>query len=93
MGFGMPVEHWLRSDLRELTADLLRSQQARNRGVIDTRQVELLLNDHQHHMRNHTKPIWTWLCFELWCRVYLDQVHPDSLALRHGDRHAPALAG
>src|SRR5258708_35470148 len=61
MGFGLPVEHWLRGQLRELAYDLLRSQQARNRGVSDTSQVEQLLNDHQRHLRNHAQPIWTWL--------------------------------
>jgi asparagine synthase (glutamine-hydrolysing) len=75
MGFGLPVEHWLRGDLRELAYDLLSSQQARQRGVIDTRLVDQLLVDHQRRLRNYARPIWTWLCFELWCGIYLD--HAD----------------
>src|SRR5262249_39728003 len=57
MGFGLPVEHWLRGDLRELAHDLLSSQQARQRGVIDTRLVEQLLVDHQRRLRNYARPI------------------------------------
>jgi asparagine synthase (glutamine-hydrolysing) len=93
MGFGLPVEHWLRGDLRELANDLLSSQQARHRGVIDTRLVEQLLVDHQSRLRNYTRPIWTWLCFELWCRIYLDQTNVDTPALERGHQHAPTLAG
>lgn len=93
MGFGLPVEHWLRGDLRELVYDLLRSQQAQSRGVIDTHQVEQLVADHQRHLRNYTRPIWTWLCFELWCRIYLDQTGLDALPLRRGSPHVQTPTG
>jgi asparagine synthase (glutamine-hydrolysing) len=93
MGFGLPVEHWLRGDLRELANDLLRSQQARNRGVIDTHLVAQLLADHQRRLRNYSRPIWTWLCFELWCRIYLDQTDRPCLAIPRGTEQAPSPAG
>lgn len=92
MGFGLPVEHWLRRDLREMTYDLLRSQQARDRGVVDTAVVEQLLADHQRLRRNNAQPIWTWLCFELWASIYLDRVTPRSLRERRAALTAPALA-
>lgn len=91
MGFGLPVEHWLRGDLRELTYDLLRSQRARNRGVVDTLLVEQLLADHQRHLRNYTRPIWTWLCFELWCRAYLDEVNLQDLPTHSGNSSTPNI--
>jgi asparagine synthase (glutamine-hydrolysing) len=78
MGFGLPVEHWLRGELRELAHDLLSSQQARQRGVIDTRLVERLLSDHQRRLRNYARPIWTWLCFELWCGAYLENADLET---------------
>lgn len=72
MGFGIPIQHWLRGELNGLIWDLLRSQRARNRGVVDTKQIEHFLIDHQQGVRNHSRHIWSWLCFELWCRLYLD---------------------
>lgn len=81
MGFHLPVEEWLRGDLRALAYDMLRSQQARNRGVIDTHQIEHLLDDHQRGPIDHTNLIWTWLCFELWCRIYLEEAHLERLGL------------
>jgi asparagine synthase (glutamine-hydrolysing) len=72
-GFALPIEHWFRGELKELTRDLLSSQQARNRGVVNIGLVEQLLADHQGHLYNHDRRIWAWLCFELWCRTYLDR--------------------
>jgi asparagine synthase (glutamine-hydrolysing) len=74
MGFGVPLEHWLRADLKDLIHDVLDSQQARNRGVVDTGEVRRLLDDHQGRLQNHSRRIWAWLCFELWARMYLDGI-------------------
>jgi asparagine synthase (glutamine-hydrolysing) len=93
MGFGLPVEHWLRGDLRELTYDLLSSQQARQRGVIDTRLVDQLLVDHQRRLRNYARPIWTWLCFELWCGVYVDHADLEPPSTQPVDWRASAPIG
>jgi asparagine synthase (glutamine-hydrolysing) len=77
MGFGLPVEHWLRGPLREYVHDVLGSQCARTRGVLDMQVVERLLSEHERHQGNYATQIWACLCFELWCRTYLDA--PDSL--------------
>ncbi len=90
MGFGLPVEHWLRGALKDLTWDLLDSQQARNRGVVDTQQVRQLLLDHQSRVQNHDRRIWAWLCFELWCRTYLDGADQPEFAF--GKSGGAALA-
>lgn len=80
MGFGLPVEHWLRGELKDLTWDLLHSQQATARGIVDIQFIRRLLLDHQHRTRNHDLRIWAWLCFELWCRMYLDRSDVPELA-------------
>ncbi len=92
MGFGLPVEHWLRGELNELVWDLLTSQQARNRGVIDTRQVERMLLEHQRHTYDHSRRIWAWLCFELWCRVYLDRSEQPAASVEQLSGYDRTLA-
>jgi asparagine synthase (glutamine-hydrolysing) len=86
MGFGVPLEHWLRADLKELISDTLSSQQARSRGVVDTGYVVKLLDDHQHRTQNHARRIWAWLCFELWCRMYLDGTDTPETVLAGSHR-------
>lgn len=82
MGFGVPIAHWLRVELNELVWDLLKSERARSRGVLDLPLVERYLGEHQRNEHNHSRHIWSWLCFELWCRVYLD---PSELPDAHTD--------
>ena len=46
MGFGCPVDHWFRSELKELAYDTLLSPSARQRGVFRPDYVRLLLYEH-----------------------------------------------
>ena len=46
MGFGCPVDHWFRSELKELAYDTLLSPSARKRGVFRPDHVRLLLDEH-----------------------------------------------
>ena len=73
MGFGVPIDHWLRGDLRELAYDVLLSRAATERGYFDSTTVRRYLDEHalgraQHHMR-----IWGLLMLELWHQTFIDQ--------------------
>ncbi|MGH2516456.1 MAG: asparagine synthase-related protein, partial [Ktedonobacterales bacterium] len=73
MGFALPVDRWLRGPLRDFSWDVLTSERAKQRGVLDARQVRTLLAAQQHEATaNNGSRIWALLCFELWCRAYLD---------------------
>ena len=39
MGFGVPLDHWFRAELKELTHDVLLGEQARSRGYLSLRHV------------------------------------------------------
>jgi asparagine synthase (glutamine-hydrolysing) len=93
MGFGLPIKHWLRADLRILVGDVLHSQQARTRGIVNLGMLERMVNDHQRRLENHDSRIWSWLCFELWCQLYLDSTSVPERApqIHHwGTSIAPA---
>ena len=73
MGFGVPIDHWLRGDLRELAYDVLLSRAATERGYFDFTTVRRYLDEHasgraQHHMR-----IWGLLMLELWHQTFIDR--------------------
>lgn len=72
MGFGAPIDHWLRGDLRELTHDLLLGRTSTDRGYFNPATVRRYLEEHasgraQHHMR-----IWGLLVLELWHQIFID---------------------
>jgi asparagine synthase (glutamine-hydrolysing) len=71
MGFGVPLAAWLRTDLRELSWDVLTDQTARSRGLFRPEAVTELLREHQAGF-DHSSRIWALIQFELWHRVHVD---------------------
>ena len=71
MGFGVPVASWLRRELRDLAHDSLCDQTARSRPYFEPATVDRLLEEHEAGA-DHSRKIWTLLCFELWHRRFVD---------------------
>lgn len=72
MGFGCPVDHWLRTDLKEMAHDLLLSPKAMSRGIIERNAIETLLNEHCSGTSAHHTRLWPLLILELWFRMWID---------------------
>ena len=70
-GFGMPVAAWLNGALRPLVHDLLSPDAVRHAGLFRPEVVSRLIDEHERHVRDHRKPIWTLLVLELWRRARL----------------------
>jgi asparagine synthase (glutamine-hydrolysing) len=71
-GFGVPVGHWFRGELRDAFGDILGSPHARQRGYFDLRFVDRVLAEHLSGRRDHSWQLWMLLVFELWNRQYVD---------------------
>ncbi|RPJ52909.1 MAG: asparagine synthase (glutamine-hydrolyzing), partial [Acidobacteria bacterium] len=71
-GFGVPVGHWFRGNLREFFADMLLSSRARGRGLFQPKAVERLVTEHVRGRRDHTLRLWLLVVLELWQRQYID---------------------
>lgn len=71
-GFGVPVARWFREDLRDLAADVLLGERARQRGLFRPRAVERLLADHVQGSADHGERIWSLLMLELWQEHTID---------------------
>lgn len=72
MGFGVPVDHWFRHELRDMTRDVLLDQTARARGIFRPEAVELLIDEHQSGQFDHAYRLWALLFLELWQREWVD---------------------
>ena len=78
-GFAAPLAHWFRGAWLDLARDVLLSRRARERGWIDPRYVEHLLQLHAAG-RNLDLKLWTLVSLECWCRMFLDTpVRPERL--------------
>jgi asparagine synthase (glutamine-hydrolysing) len=72
MGFAIPRAQWLRSELKELSYDVLTDRVAENRGWFNQLEVKKILELHSRG-RNLDSVIWPMLMLELWARNWLDQ--------------------
>jgi asparagine synthase (glutamine-hydrolysing) len=72
MGFGCPIDRWLRRELKELAYDTLLSPAARCRGIFRPDFVQRLLDEHCAYRANHHNRLWALLMLELWFRTWID---------------------
>jgi asparagine synthase (glutamine-hydrolysing) len=78
-GFGAPLRHWLRADLRPLIEDVLSERSLRNRGIFDPAAVRNLVALNNERKLDASYPIFGMICIELWCRMFVDRPAPEML--------------
>jgi len=71
-GFGIPVGHWFRGELRPWLEDLLRDPHTREREYFRPAEVDRLLDDHLDGRADHTPRLWNLAMLELWHRRWID---------------------
>jgi asparagine synthase (glutamine-hydrolysing) len=65
-GFGIPVARWLRGPLGPMLDSLLGRDRIRAQGLFDADEVARRIQEHRDGVRDHRKPLWTLLMFQLW---------------------------
>jgi asparagine synthase (glutamine-hydrolysing) len=68
MGFGVPIDRWLRGPLRDWAEDLLDEQRLKEGGLIDPVPVRARWAEHLSGRRNWQYSLWTILMLEAWRR-------------------------
>lgn len=72
-GFGVPLEHWFGDAFGRLAREVLLDARARNRGWLDPRGVERLLDGHGLAPDAHARRVFALVCLELWAQCFLDR--------------------
>ena len=72
MGFGVPIDHWFRHELRGYIYDVLLDDAALRRGYFRKEGIEEILDEHIRLGFNHSARIWALLNLELWHRIFID---------------------
>lgn len=71
-GFSAPVGDWFRNQSRNFVEEILLSERFLQRDIFRPGFVKRVLNEHFENRTDHRLLIWSLLCFEFWCRVWID---------------------
>jgi len=71
MGFAVPIDHWLRTDLKPLLLDYLSPIRLRREGLLNYALVEKKIGEHLSGKVNHQYRLWSLLMWEMWRERWL----------------------
>jgi asparagine synthase (glutamine-hydrolysing) len=75
-GFGAPLRHWIRNELRPLVQDVLSPSTIERRGLFCSRAVVELVKADERGQIDAAYTIFALVCIEIWCRLFLDSPVP-----------------
>lgn len=68
-GFGVPLDAWFRTELRDYMHDVLLAASARSQEYVRRPYVAQLIEEHLSQRANHGHRLWTLLTFERWLQL------------------------
>jgi len=80
-GFSAPDESWYRGESIDYLRTVLLNKRAAYRDFINPKFVETTLSDHCEGRQNKRLLLWSMLCFEQWCQLFLYGKSPEQLTV------------
>lgn len=71
-GFSAPDESWYRGESLDYVMGVLLDKKAAYRDFLNPRFVARILEMHSSGEENYRLLLWSFLCFEFWCEIFLD---------------------
>ena len=71
-GFSAPDESWYRGENATYIKELLLDKKTISSDFINTDYIRKIVNEHINEHVNHRLLIWSFMNFEWWCRIYLN---------------------
>ena len=71
-GFGAPLRHWMRNDLKDLVGDILSYESINKRGFFNAEEVQKMVALNHQGKIDASYTIFSILCIEIWCRSFVD---------------------
>jgi len=71
-GFGVPINEWINSQLKERIHGILSEKRTLERGYFEPKYIQILLDEHAKNRRDHSHSLWILWMLELWHRRFVD---------------------
>jgi asparagine synthase (glutamine-hydrolysing) len=81
-GFGAPLRQWLRGELRDVVEETLSPRSLASRGLFEPAAVRRLVELERAGRVEGAYTVFTLVCVELWCRMFVDAPPPRLAAPR-----------
>jgi asparagine synthase (glutamine-hydrolysing) len=78
MGFAVPLARWFRGPLRQRVRDSLLQGRIADSGWFNQDAIQLMVEQHESGVNDHSTPIWTLLMFDAFQRCVMDE-SPSNL--------------
>jgi asparagine synthase (glutamine-hydrolysing) len=78
VGFTPPDASWYRTSAAQTMEDLVLGRRTRARGFFEPSYVSRIWQEHLTGSANHRFLLWSLLCFEIWCRYFIDGERPPA---------------
>ena len=88
-GFGVPIQEWINQQLRTRIRETLNDPRTRQRGYVDAKYLNILLDEHERGRRDHSMRVWSLFMLELWHRQFVDAGINSKVLDRNGLDLAP----
>ena len=80
MGFAVPIDHWLRHELRDWAESLLDAHRLQQENFLDAARVRQKWKEHLSGKKNWQYPLWNVLMFQTWLDRWQRTDHSGSRA-------------
>ena len=80
-GFGAPLRYWIQHELRPMVDEVLSETSIKRRGLFDPAGVTRLISLDRSGRLDGSYLIFSLICIEIWCRIFLDQPAPDNYSI------------
>ncbi len=78
-GFSSPDENWFRRGNRKFVESMLLNPNLACAEFLQASYVRRVVEEHMSETKNHRLLIWSLLCFEVWCLIFLREENVEKL--------------
>jgi asparagine synthase (glutamine-hydrolysing) len=71
MGFAIPIDIWLRNDLKDWAESLLNEKKIKEDGIFNSNEIKEIWNIHQSGKKGLQSELWNILIFQSWKEQWL----------------------